>query len=448
MFLFSATKASKAQKLLFPEPLNSRVSAMQPLLKPPPPIPPPLLQTAPSLGPPVIPYAFSQVQPPISPGPYFDNAAFFPPQQNFITPTNYALDQYPNAPITQGTLSNYFQQRINNPQSLPPPDNLGLGGYSSEYPSNRNETVNSENLNNMVQQHFFQQQRLNLNHERLIEKYGRLRAPRTSNFRSYGANSLPGRNYDQYLRRMRSDDGNSNGNSLAAQSRARIGSSDETYRWMDNEYYEPLPRYVSSAMQHSRNDPTPSVRAEKFEPVHMYNHPIFGRMPAYLRPSWKRGKVAKKKDQKRLGSNLFDLEKEAKVLTTKEDNRDDEITDHPPLGYLSHQNWKRRNDLLIPVDPLLFNIYNQRSNGHIQGYDQSLYAPFDHDRQTNLSENITTTSLSDTELVLAGKSRYHKLHSQSTAASEASQLPELSSSGENIIFTLSALQNIVLNPSS
>ena len=88
---------------------------------------------------------------------------------------------------------------------------------------------------------------------------------------------------------------------------------------------------ANSTMQHRRNDPTPFVNAERFEPVKIYKHPIFGLVPAYIRPIFKKKK--------------------------------------------SNHDHKTSNKHLIPVNPYHFNMYNQRSNGTLHGYGQSLYVP-------------------------------------------------------------------------
>jgi hypothetical protein len=387
--VFSAATASPAQKFFFPEPLNNRVMSMQPLIKPKP-----AWQPEPPVWQPMPPFNFPQQPPPMYPG------AFFPSQEMMMMmPANYGMEQYPLAPITQATLSNYFQQMINNPQLSTQPFNQGLGNYSAGNPNNT--VINNNNLNELVRRHFLQQQRLNYNHERLLERYGRLHTPVVSEFRSYGTSALPGRNYDEYLQGMRGDD-NFNQNSVAAQSRAGIGSSNETYRWMGNEYYEPLPRDVNSTMQHSRNDPMPFVNAEKFEPVKIYNHPIFGLIPAYIRP------VFKKKNQKKIKSNH----------------------DHKIADRLPYQNRKTQNEHLIPVNPLLFNMYNQRLNGSIQGYGQSLYVPSGH-YEDIISSSRSHESPPPPPPSSSSKPRYSKLHPQLTVTSMLNQSTKPFTSGKN-----------------
>jgi len=365
--------------------------------------------------------------------------SFFPPQQTMMPPVNYGMDPALYAPLTQATLANYFLQMQNNPQLTSSPFNQGLMNYSGGYPfafsDNRNNIVgdNTNRLNDMVRQTFIQQQRLNYNHELLLERYSRLHTPRIAEFQTFGGSSLPGRNYDAYLQSMRGYDDYGPEDTIAAQSRAGIGSSDEAYRWMGgNDSYEPLPRGVSSTMQHSRDDPTPFVRAEKFEPVKIYNHPIFGPTPAYIRPVYKKTKDSKINDEEtdseaELIDSDYEEEKKSPITTTTKNNNDDvnEISDHIPLGYLSYQNWKTKHENLIPVNPLLFNIYTQRSNGSIESYGQSLYVPSrDHspNRRPSHYDDISIPPPSDTDSVLADvthttsssskKHRYNKLHSQ------------------------------------
>jgi hypothetical protein len=390
IMLFSPTGSSSNKNVFFPAPLNQRVIAMQPLLKPEPawqpPAPPPqvplVVQQQPwQLSMP--PFNFQQ-QPGMYPSGNLANPPFFEPQGMMMMPASYGMEQYPIAPITEGAFANYFRQMLNNPQLPSLPYNQGLMNYSDDnplaVPDNPNNISINDHFNQMARQHLLQQQRLNYNHERLLEKYSRLRTPRISEFRTFGTSSLPGRNYDEYLQRMR---GNRQESSLAGQSRAGIGLSDETYRWMGDESSEPLPRGVSSVIQHNRDESMPFVDADNFEPVKMYNHPIFGPTPAYIRPLFKNTKQTKKE--------------------------------------------KTKHEHLVPVNPLLFKIYTQRSNGSIQSYGQSLYVPSGHySRGKRLTHyrGIFTSPSSETgsistdvprETSSSSEHRYNKLHSQPTA---------------------------------
>jgi len=446
--LFSATSSKSAKTLFFPAPLNYRVLAMQPLIKPKPARQqmPPLNFQQNAINP-ALDFnniSFFPQQNVINPALDFNNTPFFPQQQMMMMPTNYNMEQYPFAPVTQAILTDYFRQMQNNPQLLSSPYNQGLMNYSDGDPltslNNPNNILNNNKLTDMVRQQFIQQQRLNYNHERLLERYSRLTTPRIAQFRTFGSSSLPGRNYDEYLRRMRDDDYREN--SVAAQSRAGIGSSDETYRWMGDNSYEPLPRDVSSIMQYNRNEPMSLVEAENFEPVKMYHHPIFGLTPAYIRPLYKKIKHSKAKNEEsenEIESNNSDHEEEIKTpipTTINDDDDDNKISDHIPLGYISYQNWKTKYKHLFPVNPLLFTIYTQRSNGSIQSYGQSLYVPsgyHNRDRRPSHYNDISILPRSNTDPVLvdvpdevssSSNHRYHKLHSQLATKTVSHRLSE------------------------
>ncbi len=425
IILFSATGSSPAGKFFFPEPLSSRVVSMQPLIKPKPAWQPepPVAQLRPwpmtLLSGQQMPLFNFQQQPmypqfnfqeqPMYPPSNFGNTPFFSPQQMMMMPTNYEMEQYPFAPIAQAGLTNYFRQMQNNPQFSSLPYNQGLINYAGDNPlgirNNRNDIFNNNNLNDLVRLHFIQQQRLNYNHERLLERYNRLRTPQVSEFRIFGTSSLPGRNYDQYLQRMSGNGDNLYGNSVAAMSRGGIGSSDETYRWMGDRSFEPLPRGVSSVMRYNRDDPMSFVSAEKVEPVKMYHHSLFGSKTADIRLIFKKIKDWKVNDEKsknEVDSDSSDHEEETKTSPINDDD-ENEIVHHIPLGYNSYQNWETNHQHLIPVDPLLFNIYTQRMNGSIQSYGHSLYLPssyHNYDRRPSHYEDIFTPPPSDTGLLL------------------------------------------------
>jgi hypothetical protein len=429
--LFSIKDSSPARKFFFPPPLNNRIAATRPLLLPEPAWPPR------SMIPPIIPW-----QPPT---PLFSDVPFYPSQPMMMSP-NYSMDPYSSAPITRTALANFFLQMHNNPQlsSVPPlPLNPGLIAYSDidpwRIPNNISNNKN-KNMSDMVRQHFLQQQRLNYNHERLLERYSRLSTPRISQFQTFGSSSLPGRNYDEYLTDMRG--GRRDGNSLAALSRAGIGTSDETYRWMGDESADPLPRDISSIMQHSRNEPMPFVLAEKFEPVKVYNHPLYGPTPAYIRPIYtKTNNSHKDTDENEIKSDNSDHEEETKIPPKSIIDDGYTLPNHANLGYISYKNWKTKNDQLIPVNPLLFNIYTQRSNGSIQSYGQSLYVPSAHhnrDKRPSHYEDISTLVPSDAGSVLAdapldnpssSSHRYNKLHSESASTTVSHQPLQPASTG-------------------
>jgi hypothetical protein len=281
----------------------------------------------------------------------------------------------------------------------------------------------------MIRQHFLQQQRLNNNHDRLLERYNRLTTPQVSQFQTFGTSSLPGRNYDQHLSTI---GGNSRRrDSLVAQSRANIGPSSETYRWLGDVAPETLPRNIASVMQHSRQQPIPLVHAEKFEPVKVYEHPIFGPVPAYIRPVYNERPQQQEIDdddddedaEVRSHTSLKLDHKVERTNTPSTTVKDDvEESNHVPKGYISYKNWKAKYENLIPVNPLLFNIYTQRSNGSINSYGQSLYTSPNHLRQPSREENVFTPTSSDAASVsseiprqtsTSSFQRYNRLQPQS-----------------------------------
>ena len=148
---------------------------MEPLLKPKPPQP---FETPfqPVMIPP---------EPLISPW----NPALMGMQGNSIPQANLA------APVAQAGLTNYLQQTMANPQWPAMPANRpGM----MMYPTSQ-EAMREAQLSYQMRQHFLQQQRLNHNHERLLERYQTLTGPRATEFRPYGTSVLPGRNYNGYL---------------------------------------------------------------------------------------------------------------------------------------------------------------------------------------------------------------------------------------------------------
>ncbi|CAF1057701.1 unnamed protein product [Rotaria sordida] len=265
----------------------------------------------------------------------------------------------------------------------------------------------------MIRQHFLQQQRLNHNHDRLLERYQRLISPQISEFRAFGTSSLPGRNYEQYLRDINCNPYRRD--SLVALSRAGIGSSSETYRWLGNEASEILPRNVSSIMKHARQQPMSIVHAEKFEPVQIYEHPVFGPTPAYLRPIYNETQrqrlreidndSSSSENDYEVRSHISDHEEERKTSSTTVKDVDDVYDDGPdyvPKGYISYKKWKAKYEHLIPVNPLLFNIYIQRPNGSINSFGRSLYTSLNHikpHRPSSRDEDVSSPSLSDTDSV-------------------------------------------------
>ena len=249
------------------------------------------------------------------------------------------------------------------------PDNVPMASLNNRY-----GVTNDRQINDKFRQLFVQQQRLNYNHERLLEKYGRLLTPRRSEFRAFGSSSLPGRNYDEYLNDMA--DNPYSGSSLAALSRAGIGASDETYQWMGNESREPLPGDISSFMQHSRNEPMPFVQAEKSEPENINDHLRWKSIPARLRLQFSKKvysrKIKNKSANKCLLNHVNNTDKnKSKVATTIEDNK--KTDDHLYVRSVSDENWQTPDEQTISINPFLFDIFIQRLNGSIESYGQLRY---------------------------------------------------------------------------
>lgn len=266
----------------------------------------------------------------------------------------------------------------------------------------------------MIRQHYLQQQRLNNNHDRLLQRFQHILTPQISEFRTLGRTPLPGRNYDQYIDTVGGHAGGlARRNSLVSQSRASIGSSSETYRLMGGGANEVLPGNIRSVMQHTREQPPPMVLAEKkFQPVAFYEHPVFGHTPAYVRPVSNDVQAPSDADSTeeeddddtpvpRPKSRSPSAERKSSVSTLKgeDDQDDDDDDDHAPLGYMSYKKWKTKYANLIPVNPLLYNIYTQRSHGSIHSYGNSLYAPRKPLQQPNRDDEVATPTISDVSSV-------------------------------------------------
>lgn len=385
---------------------------------------------------------------PMYPPEMYPAPPFVSPEQMMMMPPPppYAADPRMNFPITQATMANYYQM-LNNPQMSAPVNNQGLMNYAPQnspgFTGRDDETAAENYFSHMARRHFLQQQRLNYNHERLLEKYSRLRGPRVAQFRTFGTSALPGRNYDDYLDEMQGDEPQRS--SLVGQSRARIGAADDTYRWMGEESFEPLPRGARSLMQHSRDEPMPFVEAEKFEPVKMYQHPVFGPTPAYIRPLFaprkKRSKAPQASKRKRRTESTEseqELEKK-KIISSNDDEDNTEESDRSSFGYVSYRHRKDQHDQLVPVDPFLFNIYTQRSNGSIESYGQSLYVPsqrqqgeqhsnyYDGLSASRSPPRVQTETIDDErpdEVSAASKHRYNKLQLQPNHSNKVQRSPQ------------------------
>ena len=285
----------------------------------------------------------------------------------------------------------------------------------------------------MIRQHTLQQQRLGYNHERLLERYERLLAPSVSQFSTFGASTFPGRNYEQHLGMMSSNQQDPARKSLAALSRAGVGVSNETYLWNGSmNQSEALPRNINSVMQHSRQQRIPLVHAEKFEPVQVYEHPVFGRTPAYIRPV-----PSEQKSLERLSNDDDDEENEssddtdddmsvnrdrvqdAEKRSTAIDD-DDGTGESAPRGYISYKKWKTKYEHLIPVNPLLYSVYTRRPNGSIHSYGRAMYSSPNRQRQLSGDNELTSATPSDDgsdastvpgDAFSSSKQRYNRLKS-------------------------------------
>lgn len=290
----------------------------------------------------------------------------------------------------------------------------------------------------MIRQHILQQQRLGYNHERLLERYERLLAPSVSQFSTFGASVLPGRNYEQHLGMM-SNTPDPARKSLVALSRADVGASNETYLWNGSlNQSEALPRNINSVMQHSRQQRTPLVHAEKFEPVQVYEHPVFGRTPAYIRPVPSEEKHLERlsndgddnnddeenqsadetDDEIRLQPSIDlsmtrDRVQDAEKRSSPIDGGDDGSTESAPRGYISYKKWKTKYEHLIPVNPLLYSIYTRRPNGSIHSYGRAMYASPNRQHQLSGDNELTSATPSDdgSDAFSPSKQRYNRLKS-------------------------------------
>lgn len=115
------------------------------------------------------------------------------PPEAMVSPWNYPPGAYPmpmqgnlGAPIAQAGLTTYVQRAmINQPNVM---------SYLTPQ-----DVLRETQLANQLRQHMLQQQRLNHNHERLLEQYQTLTYPRATEFRPFGSSVLPGHNYNDYL---------------------------------------------------------------------------------------------------------------------------------------------------------------------------------------------------------------------------------------------------------
>ncbi|CAF4403795.1 unnamed protein product, partial [Adineta steineri] len=172
---------------------------------------------------------------------------------------------------------------------------------------------------------------------------------------------------------------------------------------------------------HTRQQPTSIVHAEKFEPVQFYDHPVFGPTPAYIQPVF--NKTQHREENNASGTDTEDDDevssltsasvvqghhkqerKNSSPIVNNNNNDDDEAESiNMPKGYISYKKWKAKYENLIPVNPLLYNIYTHRPNGSLNSYGQSLYAPSNpHLQAATLDlEGLSTPTISDMGSILS-----------------------------------------------
>ncbi|CAF0973193.1 unnamed protein product [Didymodactylos carnosus] len=270
-------------------------------------------------------------------------------------------------PHTEGDNAHSYTDGSAYPQTdggnaLPNNSSRGFGPpvpFTSTKKGNVRETVPVIEL---LRRHFVQQQRLNYNHERLLERFQQMKTPLPSEFRTYGVSTLPGRNYDRWI----------NTNRLSQLSRPPSGTSSETYRylgeaggpaWANEPFYGEqegsansgfgrYTRNVSSIMQNRAQD---SQTVGSYQPADIHDESS-GSIPNYIRPVFSQKK-----------SNLDDNDQ-------SDEEKSNETRSPPPgvkKGYISYPAWKRKYQDVIPVNPFLYNVRTSRPNSTYNLYNGS-----------------------------------------------------------------------------
>ena len=241
MLVFRTMDQSFAKHFIYPAPLNQRVMNMQSGSN---------QDFAGESGPPIIPWApwhsMAPFDVPQGMDPnqhYFDPASFPAQSMMMMTPGSYGMDQFPLSPLTQAVRNNYVRQ----------------ANRDAQWPSsteNRNDVLNESSMTDVLGQHIVRQQRLNYNHDRLLERYNLLDEPRVATFQTFGTSSLPGRDYDQYLYDIAGD--YQFDNSVAAMSRSRVQSSKGDRGRSREKPNHSLPQTVSLLRRYTRDKPESS----------------------------------------------------------------------------------------------------------------------------------------------------------------------------------------------
>ncbi|CAF1425516.1 unnamed protein product, partial [Didymodactylos carnosus] len=383
-----------------PPPLSERVQAMAPLLSSQSrlPIPPAGLPGAgipgigiPGIGSPrpIIPYPLPGAIP-----------SLYPQLNGMDLPgSSPALPTYASsvAPLTKAGFASYFRRAAglapdvngndSDDQSRPGSPYV-KGGYGLATPYANGNIREGGALIDMIRRHFLQQQRLNYNHERILEQYQQVRAPLPSEFRMYGSSTLPGRDYDRWLQ----DAGRSSRNSSRISSEgARYLGAPGQPAWLNypanggqigSDYSRPgeYTRNISSVMQNRAQYPE---SVSSYQPIDFQNHPVFGPTPAHIKPLF---------GQKKLSAD-------------DNDQKDAQVSDrnNPPPGarnnLISYPAWKEKYQDVIPVNSFLYNVRAQRPNNTNTLFDESrLPAPgavMDERRNVSpISFDSTTTDQS------------------------------------------------------
>lgn len=302
-------------------------------------------------------------------------------QEQMPMVANYDMQQYPSAPFTQAALAEYMRQMENNPQ-ISYPQNQGFMNYpiNNQVPFQNNEGYNPDNpINDVMRQHFLQQQRLYQNHERLLERYVGGLSPYASELHGFGTSVLPGRDYDQHMRSLY---GNNHQDSTVFMSRTGVGASDDAYRWYANQYSgQPLPTSVQSTMQYNRDGSQPYVNAEKPESNRKHDQQLVRSSFNYMRSLFNRTADSERRhhiDEQDAKQNYVDHRENINMTSRTIRESNNEILFDKDLREALNNNERNDNEHFIPTNSHLFNMYMQRTDGSIEGYGLPLYASPTH----------------------------------------------------------------------
>jgi hypothetical protein len=151
-------------------------------------------------------------------GNMFNNMSY--PQASAMPMWNPApMNPYSTGPMFQGDANNNLQQQQ---MTDVPWSSFSMNPVSpTAYPNN-------QVLNEMLQQQSLQQQRLNYNHEQLLQLYQSIHEPHLTEFRPFGSSVLPSRNFTPYLNMVQGDHWHDS--TIAGMSRARISATPTLHR--------------------------------------------------------------------------------------------------------------------------------------------------------------------------------------------------------------------------